>query len=126
MTMISHPNAAELARAVAHWLDEVRPQLDARNAYLARVAINALNVIDRELTQSDMAESSITPRLSKLLGHEGEVFGGYAALTQELCEALRNGRLNVATPDLLAVLRDDTLAKLSIDQPNYRHETSQS
>jgi hypothetical protein len=126
MTMISHPNAAELARAVAHWLDEVRPQLDARNVYLARVAINALNVIDRELTQSDAAESALAPRLSKLLGHEVEVAGDYEALTHELCAALRQGHLNVATPELLAVLRDDTLARLNIDQPNYRHETSRS
>jgi hypothetical protein len=123
--MISHPNTAELARAVAHWLEEVRPQLDARNAYLARVAINALNVIDRELTQGEGAEAAIAPRLSKLLGHEGQGAGNYEALTRELCEALRNGKLNVATPELLAVLRDDTLAKLNIDQPNYR-ETSRS
>ena len=120
MTMITHPSAAELARAVAQWLDEVRPQLDQRNAYLARVASNALATIDRELTRHDAAESAITPRLSKLLGQDGN----YDSLTRELCERLRSGSMSVATPELLATLRDDTLAKLAIDQPNYRHERS--
>jgi hypothetical protein len=119
MTMISHPNVAELARAVARWLDAVRPQLDQQNTYLARVAINALGVIDRELTQGDAAKLAITPRLSKLLGHAGN----YESLTRELCERLRSGRLSVDTPELLGILRDDTLAKLAIDQPNYRHDT---
>jgi hypothetical protein len=117
--MISHPNAEELARAVAHWLNEVRSQLDDRNAYLARVAVNALGVIDRELAQRDAAESAITTRLSTLLGQDGD----YASLTRELCERLRSGRMNMA-PELLAVLRVDTLARLAIDQPNYRHDMS--
>jgi len=118
--MSSHPSAAELARAVAHWLDELRPQLDQRNAFLARVAMNALGVIDRELMQRDAAELAIAPRLSKLLGTEGD----YESLTRELCARLRGGQLGVGTPELLAILRDDTLANLAIDQPNYRHEWS--
>jgi hypothetical protein len=122
--MISHPTAAELARSVAQWLNEVRPQLDSRNAYLARVAINALGVIDRELTQSDETESAITPRLSTLLMQESGDDRDYASLTRELCAALRNGHLDINTQGLLAILRDDTLAKLSIDQPNYQHATS--
>lgn len=120
MTMISHPTAAELARAVAQWLEEVRSKLDPRNAYLARVAINALATIDRELTQRDAAEPAIVARMSKLLGQSGD----YESLTRELCERLRSGRMNIETPEVLATLRADTLAKLAIDQPNYCHDAS--
>jgi hypothetical protein len=118
MNMITHPVAAELARSVAQWIDEVRPQLDQRNAYLARVAMNALAVVDRELMQREPAEQLITSRLSKLLGQEGS----YEALARVLCDQLKNGAMNIETPGLLAILRDDTLARLAIDQPNYRHE----
>jgi hypothetical protein len=82
-----------------------------------------LGVIDRELTQGPAAEAALAPQLSRLLGHGSNV-GYYEALTRELCEALRSGHLNVATPGLLAMLRDDAQAKLAIDQPNYRHESS--
>jgi hypothetical protein len=120
--MITHPSAAELARAVARWIDEVRSQLDSRNAYLARVAINALGIVDRELLERDRIESEITPRLSKLLNQAGD----YDSLARELCARLRRGDMNITTPGLLEMLKDDTLARLAIDQPTYRHETSTS
>jgi len=120
MSMITHPNAAELARAVAQWLDAVRPQLNQRDGYLARVAMNALAIIDRELSQGRAAESASRARMAKLLGKDGD----YDTLSRELCECLRSGRMNLATPELLATLRADTLAKLAIDQPAYRHDTS--
>src|SRR5215831_17283948 len=120
MNMISHPTAAELARAVAQWIDEVRPQLDQRNAYLARVALNALAIVEREVSHGDAAKIEATARLAKLLAQSGD----YDALTNELCERLRSGSVTIATPDLLATLRAETLAKLGIDQPNYRHEKS--
>ena len=42
--MITHPKTEELARAVAGWIDELRPSLDPRNAFLARVAVNVLGL----------------------------------------------------------------------------------
>ena len=119
--MTTHPSTAELVRAVAQWIDELRPQLDQRNAYLARVAANALAIVDREFAQSKAAESAIAERLAQLLQHAGE----YDSLVRELCECLRGGRMDVDTPGLLAILRDDTLAKLAIDQPTYKHEAMQ-
>ena len=40
--MISHPRTEELAESVRLWIDEIRPTLDPRNAFLARVAANAM------------------------------------------------------------------------------------
>ena len=48
--MITHPRTEELAESVRLWIDEIRPSLDPRNAFLARVAANALATIGRELT----------------------------------------------------------------------------
>jgi hypothetical protein len=113
---MSHPTASELVRAVAQWLEDVRPQLDQRNAYLARVAANALAIVERELTLGVAAEATLGPQLAALLGAEGE----YATLTRTLCERLRSGDMGVDTPGLLSFLREDTLARLAIDQPGYR------
>ena len=120
--MINHPSAAEIVRAVAHWVDEIRPQLDARNAYLARVAANGLAIVGRELEHAKAAEQEIAPHLAKVLGQDGD----YEVLLDELCKQLRSGAMNATTPGLLSALRVDTLAKLEVDQPAYRHATSRT
>ena len=43
--MITHPRTEELAESVRLWIDEIRPTLDPRNAFLARVAANAMATI---------------------------------------------------------------------------------
>ncbi|THD58106.1 DUF6285 domain-containing protein [Phenylobacterium sp.] len=116
--MITHPRTEELAQAVARWVDELRPDLDPRNAFLARVAVNVLGVIGRELTLGPAAEAAATQRLVVLLDHGG----GYAELNGELCRRLREGTMDVASPGLLAALKANVLDQLAIDQPNYRHE----
>ena len=56
--MIEHPRAEELVEAVARWIDSVRPNLPPRDAFLARVAANALSVVKRELMQGPAAEAA--------------------------------------------------------------------
>jgi hypothetical protein len=118
--VIDHPKAEELTVAVARWIDQVRPALDPRNAFLARVAANALGTVTRELALGPKAEAAATERLAGVLGRQG----GHAELTTELCERLRSGELGVATPGLMATLRANVLEQIAIDQPNYRHEGS--
>lgn len=116
--MIDHPRAEELTVAVARWIDQIRPGLDPRNAFLARVAANALGTVARELALGPAAELAAAERIAAVLGHDG----GHAELTTELCERLRSAELSVETPGLLAALRGNVLDQLAIDQPNYRHE----
>lgn len=115
--MITHPKPEELTEAVAAWIEEIRPSLDPRNAFLARVAANALATVGRELALGDAAKAAATQRFTDLLGHGGT----YEGLAWELCEKLRAGEMGVTTPGLLAALRANTLEQLAIDQPNYRH-----
>ena len=116
--MITHPKAEELAEAVARWIDQIRPGLDPRNAFLARVAANALGTVSRELQAGHAAERAAAERIAGVLGHGG----AHAELTTELCARLRSGELDVQTPGLLTALRANVLDQLAIDQPNYRHE----
>ena len=118
--MITHPRPDELTEAVAAWIEQVRPQLDARNAFLARVAGNALATVTRELRQGPDAEAGAAARLAGVLGRDGSLHD----LTAELCDRLASGAMGVDTPGLLAALRANTLDQLAIDQPTYRHDRS--
>lgn len=113
--MITHPRTEELVEAVARWIDTIRPELTPRDAFLARVAVNVLGVVQRELTQGPAAEAAAVERMSQLLGHGG----GFDDLTTELCEQIRAGAMDAATPGLLAALRANAQDQVAIDQPNY-------
>ena len=68
--MITHPRTEELAESVRLWIDEIRPTLDPRNAFLARVAANAMATIVRELTQGPAADAEAVGEAHR------EVFSG--------------------------------------------------
>ncbi|MES2722448.1 MAG: DUF6285 domain-containing protein [Pseudomonadota bacterium] len=113
--MITHPRTEELVEAVARWIDSIRPELKPRDAFLARVAVNVLGVVQRELTLGPAAEAAAVERMSGLLGHTGS----YEDLTAELCARLQAGELDAETPGLLAALRANAEDQVAIDQPNY-------
>ena len=71
--MTTHPTAAELLEAVSGFIEtRAAPQLTGRDAFLARVAVNALAVVKRELAQGPAADAAAAERLAALLA-------GYAA-----------------------------------------------
>jgi Domain of unknown function (DUF6285) len=113
--MITHPTAAELLRAVMAWLESDGA---AGNAYMARVARNALGIVLREMELAPDADRRAQARLQELLGSQGDL----ATLEAELCTRLRDGTMELNAPALREHLRLQTLDRLAIDQPNYRHE----
>ena len=116
--MITHPKTEELAESVALWLEQIRPTLDPRNAFLSRVAVNALRTIGREITVGPEADAEGVRLMSELLGHRGS----FAELTAELCEKIRASELTRDTAGLLPALHSMAMAQLAIDQPSYKHE----
>jgi hypothetical protein len=116
--VITHPRTEELVESVRLWIDQIRPGLDPRNAFLARVAANALAAVGRELTQGPAAEAQAVALMSGLLGEDG----GYEALNAGLCARIRAGEMTVETPGLLPALHVMAKAQLAIDQPAYRPE----
>jgi hypothetical protein len=116
--VITHPRTEELAEAVGAWIDQIRPGLDPRNAFLARVAANAMATIGRELTLGPAATARAVAVMSELLGHDGD----QADLNSELCAKIRAGEMTVETPGLLAALQAMARDQIAIDQPSYKPE----
>lgn len=111
------PSAKELIEAVKSFIDKTAMvQLTGHAAFHARVASNALATVLRELEQRPEAEAAERERLQGLLGAEAQDVG---LLNRQLCEEIRAGRVDLATPGLLTHLKSTTIAQLSVDQPGY-------
>lgn len=113
--MQNRPTAAELIEAVREFLEPLAPELSGRAAFLARVAGNVLSMVERELALAPEASVAEHARLTALLGQDGTL----EALNRELCRRIRDGRLTLDSPGLVAHLRRTTLDKVAVDQPGY-------
>jgi len=110
------PTTKELIEAVRAFLEEkAMPELKGHTAFHARVAANALAIVERELALGPMAQAGERMRLIQLLGHDGTL----EELNGELAKAIRAGELTLATPGLSEHLWQTTIDKVAIDQPKY-------
>lgn len=113
MTLHGRPTAAELITAVAEFLDtEVRGKStgpDGRLAgavdFHARVAANALRIVERELLD--------TAPDPDFLGFRDE---------RALAAAIRSGELDDRAADVLPVLRTLVTRRLAVAHPGYEDE----
>ena len=102
------PLAAELVAAVAEFLEsEVREATTGRVNFHARVAANALRIVERELLDESEAESGAA--LARL---------GYAD-EDELATAIRAGDLDGRAGELTACLRTLVRRRLAVAHPGY-------
>jgi hypothetical protein len=114
--MREQPTAAELIDAVSEFIShDVAPTLTGRLAFHARVAVNVLAIVRRELLQGPDADRADAQRLAGLLGEAGDP----AALTEELCRKIAAGEIAADDPALIDHLWATTLDTLAIDQPGY-------
>jgi len=114
--MYDRPSATQLVAAVRDFLEKVaQPQLSGHSAFHARVAANALAIVERELALAAEQDAAERERLCALLGSDGPL----EAQNRELCRAIRTGEIALETPGLFEHLRATTLAKLAVDQPGY-------
>jgi Domain of unknown function (DUF6285) len=114
--MQDEPTPIELSKAVADFLrNEITPMISGHNAFKLRVAINALELVVRQLTQEERSDTAEAERLAKLLGVEGSLLEHNRALA----EMIAKGEIDLATPGLPEHLWQTTMAKLAVDQPNY-------
>ena len=117
--MQDQPTPQEILESVATFLRDVAaPRLPPREAFDARVAANALDLVRRQTalstapTDQDAAERQ---RLAQLLG----VDGALEELNQLLCSRIAAGELGLSHAPLMNHLWLTTLAKLAVDQPTY-------
>jgi hypothetical protein len=114
--MQDEPTPTELIKAVADFLrNELTPQLGGHNAFKLRVAINALDLVTRQLTLEGGSDAAELARLTQLLGIQGSL----QELNRALAGKIATGEADLQTPGLAEHLWQTTLAKLAVDQPNY-------
>ena len=114
--MQDEPTPIELTKAVADFLRrDVTPMISGHNAFKLRVAINALELVVRQLTLEEGSDAAESERLSKLLGVEGALLEQNRALAERIAK----GEVDLNTPGLAEHLWQTTMAKLAVDQPNY-------
>jgi len=107
------PTVAELVAAVAEFLDgEVRPALDGRLAFHAKVAVNALRIVERELGADLAGEHA---RLRALTGADGSLH----ELNTLLARRIRDGDLSIEDESLRDHLVRSVLTRLAVDNPGY-------
>ncbi len=109
------PAPDSLLEAVAKFLRErAAPALPPHEAYEAKVAANALDIVRRGLA-SGPAEAAELARLTALLDRDGTL----EELTRDLAERLADGRIDLAAPGLAEHLRRTTREKVEVDQPGF-------
>jgi len=114
--MQDRPNPVELVKAVANLLQAtVLPQSTGRQAFEIRVAINALELVARQLTGADQAHRAERQRLEELLGRTGSLMD----LNRELCARIAQGVIGLTDERLIRHLWETTMEKLAVDQPSY-------
>ncbi|MDP3077105.1 DUF6285 domain-containing protein [Bradyrhizobium sp.] len=114
--MQDEPTPEELTRAVADFLrNDIAPVLSGHNAFKLRVAINALDLVTRQLRLEDGSDAAELGRLSQLLGQPGSL----AELNRVLADRIAKGEADLQTPGLSGHLWQTTMDKLAVDQPNY-------
>jgi hypothetical protein len=105
------PTAAELVAAAAEFLEtDVRAATGGQVNFHARVAANALRIVERELLDEGDEESS-----AALAGL------GFAD-EEQLAAAIRAGELDARADDVTACLRTLVRRRLAVAHPGYDTE----
>jgi Domain of unknown function (DUF6285) len=114
--MQDEPRPTELIKAVADFLrHEVTPVIKGHNAFKLRVALNALDLVTRQLALEQGGDAAEAARLAQLLGKQGPL----GELNRALADGIAKGELDLQTPGVAEHLWQTTMDKLAVDQPNY-------
>lgn len=104
------PTAEELVAAVREFLErDVMEQTTGRVQFHARVAVNALRMVERELAEGPAMEEEHRVRLASL---------GVAS-DAELVAAIRAGALDDRIDEVTRVVYESVLEKLRVANPGY-------
>lgn len=114
--MQDEPAPEELIAAVANFLrNDIAPGISGHNAFKLKVAINALDLVTRQLTLEQGSDAAEAARLRRLLGIQGSLM----ELNRALAERVAKGEVDLRTPGLAEHVWQTTIEKLAVDQPNY-------
>jgi aminoglycoside phosphotransferase (APT) family kinase protein len=113
---VDMPLVDELLTSVRDFLrEDARGALQGRNAFLALVASNSLDIVQRELSLGPAHLRGEHERLRALFSSDESL----ATLRALLCVGLRDGSIELDRPGLADHLRTTATNQLAIDQPKY-------
>jgi aminoglycoside phosphotransferase (APT) family kinase protein len=109
-SLYGRPTAAELLEAVREWVeDDVRGATEGRVAFHARVAANALRIVEREL--------ALAP--AHLAAHAAGLARLGCADDHELASRIRTGELDDRRDEVREVLAGAVRSKLEVANPGW-------
>ena len=112
----SIPDATILLKAAIKYLEEeLMPTLEGYHRFKTRVTANALSTVRRELELRRPQAEAERARLAAILGHDGEV----EALSRELAERIRAGKIAIDDPALRTHVRQSLADALAINNPKW-------
>mgnify|MGYP001388434231 CR=1 FL=1 len=94
---------------------EMVEKAKGRKKFLATIACNALDITLREYKYKKHFTRAEQKQLQLLLKRKGDLSG----LRSEIASAIQNKNISLDCEGLKQYLRDSTLLKILIDQPNY-------
>ena len=110
------PRPETLVAAVAAFLRaEIAPQIKGAANFQLRVAMNALELVARQLVLAPGSDAAELQSLEGLLGRTGTL----DELNAALCRAITDGSAKPESRELRRHLWSTTMAKLAVDQPSY-------
>jgi Domain of unknown function (DUF6285) len=116
LTVQDLPRPETLVAAVAAFLRaEIAPQINGVANFQLRVAMNALELVARQLVLAPGSDAAELTSLARLLGRTGTL----DELNTALCGAIADGSAQLESRQLQRHLWATTMAKLAVDQPSY-------
>jgi aminoglycoside phosphotransferase (APT) family kinase protein len=104
------PTAVELVEAVREWVDgDVRQGTDGRLAFHARVAVNALRMVERELAMGPEPE----------VAHRARLEGLGCVDDADLAARIRDGELDDRAEEVRAVVGRSVAVKVAVANPGW-------
>lgn len=122
-TPSDRPTPSELIEAVREYLERDVMTIEGRTGFHARVARNALAMIQRDLDLGSDLESQCKDQVYSLLGNASDG-ASLHELEAELVRAIRAGEFDDRLSDVAAYARASVAAKLRISNPDYFVEQS--
>jgi hypothetical protein len=104
------PTGAQLVEAVREWLErDVLPGADGRLRFHARVAVNMLTIVERELALGPAQAAAHAERLASL----------GVADDADLARRIRSGELDDRLDEVKALVAASVRDKLAVANPRY-------
>ena len=112
-----HPSIGELLRTVREFIDDITPKLDGQDRYHALCASYLVAIVERELVDGGGLDRDEAAALQAFNGAQSALPAAYA----ELASDIRNGQYDQRWDELMALLMQHVVNKVSVSKPDYLH-----